>query len=317
MINNKDQQNIENILSFLTENKILFLQKDNFVLDIFLNQEQIKNNALPILQIRYVNSIKSKIGYKRFGYDGLSMKHSYEISKSQEDKGIRVLWWRDFEIDNKRKNEVIKSYILAACGKIKNRVFARDCVIREILSKQLRSFLDTNCFYGYRSATKNFGLYLKKDKGNLKKDELVMMWSIGHAFYGRTKYDLEIIRASTLLNTQVIGGASKLFNHIKNISTFKCGKNEITWNSLSFYIDYDHNNGRSLPLLGFKLLNYSGGGFININTKTGEAFNRKPTIHKQIMEMMKQGLVISTPLAGVKTFVYCKNGDYSKYGILE
>ena len=54
---------------------------------------------------------------------------------------------------------------------------------------------------------------------------------------------------------------------------------------------------------------------MNINTETGEAFNRKPAMHKQIMQMMAEGKVISTPLAGVKTFIFCRDGDYSKYGI--
>ena len=304
-----DADNIEKIIIFLNENNLIFKQTERFTFNVY---DQLNNL---ILQIRYVNSAENKIGYKKFGYDGLSAKYCFEISKSNEDNRIRVMWWRDFEIENPRKNEVIKSYILAVCGKIKNRIYARDCVIKEIPSKQLRSFLDTNCFYGYRSASKNFGLYLKKDKGQLKKDDLAMMWSIGHPFYGKSKYDLEIIRASTVLFTQVVGGSSKLFSHIKNIPVFQCGKKEIKWNSLAFYCDYDHNNGASLPLLGFKLLNYSGGGFMNINTETGEAFNRKPAMHKQIMQMMAEGKVISTPLAGVKTFIFCRDGDYSKYGI--
>ena len=306
-MNDKDTKNLSQVLHFLTSNNIPFVKKDDFIFDVFSRQVQIDNKELPTMQIRYVNSAESKIGYKRFGYDGLSMKYAYEVSKSNEDAGIRVMWWRDFEVENARKNEVIKSYILSACGKTKRKVFARDCVVKEIPSKQLRTFLETNCFYGYRSASKNFGLYLKKDKGDFKKDDLVMMWSIGHPFYGKSLYDLEVIRASTLLYTQVIGGASKLFSHIKNIPTITCGSKEITWNKLSFYVDYCHNTGKSLPLLGFKLLNYSGGGFMNLNTETGEAFNRKPAIHKKIMEMMAEGKVISTPLAGVKTYVYCKD----------
>jgi len=304
----KDRKNVQEIEEFLIENDIPYEKEDDFIFNL-LNDINV--------QIRYTNSYDLKIGYKRFGYEGVSNKYAFEISKSQEDKGIQVMWWRDFEKDNKRKNEVIKSYVLASCGKVKNRVYGRDCEVREIPSKELRLFLETNCFYGYRSASKNYGLYLKKDKGELKKDTLVMMWSLGHPFFGKKLYDLEIIRASTLLYTQVVGGASKLFSHIKDIETIRCGKEDITWNSLCFYVDYCHNTGKSLPVLGFKFWNYSGGGFMNINTETGEAFNRKPAIHKQVMEWMAQGKVISTPLAGVKTYVYCKDGDYSQYGIIE
>ena len=304
----KDKENLKEIENFLNTNNILFERESDFIFNIPVEQK---------LQIRYVNSADIKIGYKKFGYDGVSMKYAFEISKAQEAAGIRIMWWRDFEVANKRKNEVIKSYILAACGKVKNRVFARDCEVREIPTKELRDFLNKNCFYGYRSASKNFGLYLKKDKGAFKKGDLVMMWSLGHPFYGKRLYDLEIIRASTVLYTQVIGGASKLFSHIRNIPTIRCGKEDITWNSLSFYVDYCHNSGKSLPVIGFKFWNYSRGGFMNLNLETGEAFNRKPAIHKQVMQWMREGKVISTPLAGVKTYVFCKDGDYSKYNIVD
>ena len=113
----------------------------------------------------------------------------------------------------------------------------------------------------------------------------------------------------------MVGGASKLFKHICGLETILCGGREIRWNSLSFYVDLCHNSGRSLPVLGFKFWNNSGGGFMNLNLETGEAFNRKPAIHKQVMQWMAEGKVISTPLCGVRTFVFCKNGDYSGFGI--
>ncbi len=308
-MNQKDQENLKEIEEFLTSNQIEFERENETTFNIKNDQK---------MKIVYTNSHDWKIGYPKFGYTGLSMKHVYELSKAEEDKGGRIMWYHDFEMSNKRKNNVIKSYILAACGKVKNRIYARDCEVKEIPSHELRSFLDTNCFYGYRSASKNYGLYLKKDRGELKKGQLCMMWSIGHPFYGKKLYDLEIIRASTILHTQVIGGASKLFEHIKKFPVIRCGGKDIEWNSLCFYVDYDHNSGKSLPVLGFKFWNYSGGGFMNINLETGEAFNRKPAIHKQVMEWMREGKVISTPLAGVKTYIYCKNNDYSKFpGIIE
>jgi hypothetical protein len=303
-MNKKDKQRLNDIATFLQENDIGYSTTEEGIFDI----------ADKPIQVRYANSNDLKIGYKkRFGYDGVAQNYCYAISKAQEDAGVRVIWWRDFEADNVRKNNVIKSYILSSCGKVRNKIYARDTEVKEIPSKELRAFLDTNCFYGYRSASLNLGLYLKKDVGDLKEGTLVMMWSAGHAFFGKKLYDLEIIRAATLLNTQVLGGASKLFAKIKSMESIRCGKNDVAFNSLVFYVDYDHNSGNSLKTLGFKLWKYSNGGFMNINLETGEAFNRKPMMHKQIMQMMKDGKVVSTPLAGVKTFVYCKSDDYSKY----
>lgn len=297
-----DEQNIAQIRSFLEESGIPYTQQG----DVF-------SLTSTDVEVRYVNSRNLKIGYKRFGYEGVSQRYCFELSRKAEEAGRRIMWWRDFEVENPRKNSVIKSYLLAACGKTQNRVYARDCEVREIPSRELRTFLDTNCFYGYRSASLNLGLYLKKDRGGFPAGTLVMMWSVGHPFYGKSLYDLEVVRASTILNTQVVGGASKLFSYVKALETIRCGSKDVRWNSLSFYVDFDHNTGKSLPILGFKFWNYSGGGFMNLNLETGEAFNRKPMIHKQVMEWMAQGKVISVPLAGVKTYVWCKNGDYSKF----
>jgi len=33
--------------------------------------------------------------------------------------------------------------------------------------------------------------------------------------------------------------------------------------------------------------------------------------------MMAEGRVVSTPLCGVRNYVYCKDGNYSKYGIVD
>jgi len=52
---------------------------------------------------------------------------------------------------------------------------------------------------------------------------------------------------------------------------------------------------------------------MNLMVETGVAFNRKPNIHKQVMQWMAEGKVVSTSLAGVKTFIYCRDGDYSKF----
>ena len=42
----------------------------------------------------------------------------------------------------------------------------------EVSNAELKSFLKKNCFYGYRPAKVNLGLYLKKDIGELKKENL-------------------------------------------------------------------------------------------------------------------------------------------------
>lgn len=175
----QDIENVNKIRSFLNEEGIPYLE-DPEVFGLFhLNDKTT--------QVRYVDSYFHKMdNSKRFGENCKGIPHDYfiNISHNNHDNGIRTIWVFDFEMAQvntpyeyegkvitgfHRQWEVIKNTIRTACGKIHYRFFARDCEVREIPNSELRPFLNTNCFYGYRSANKNLGLYLKKDKNGFKK----------------------------------------------------------------------------------------------------------------------------------------------------
>lgn len=299
--------NLYEIQSFLFSNYIPFkINPDN---------ERIFYLKGGALELRYVDSENYKMDYtKRFGIKGIPHNYFIDITIKNREKGTRTIWIKDWEIessktitdingkelkDYRRKWNVLQSYIKTAVGQIENRIFARDCVVREVPNKELRPFLETNCFYGYRSATKNFGLYLKKDKNGIEKDTLLMIYSFGHPFYSKGLYDVEVIRVGTKLLCQVIGGASKLLKHfLVNYPTLIVGKKEVEVNKVVFIVDADHNDGRSLETLGFKFISHKGAGFMNVDTTTGEVFHRKPMQHKLIMERMAKGEVYSVANAG-------------------
>jgi len=312
----KDCENIEKISKFLNDNNISYTTSypdgDN-------KQCVFTLKDVPV-ELRYVNSYEYKMDYsKRFGIKGV--KHSYFIDISHENvkNGIRTIWIKDFEInecsdvkdvngniikDYHRKWEVLKSYIKTAVGKIDNRLYARDCEVRLVPNKELRPFLELNCFYGYRPANKNLGLYLKKDKGPFKQGTLVYVYTFGSPFYNHNKPgQIEIIRVATLLNTQVIGAASKCIKYfLENYPVVKIGSRDVEVKSLLFYVDADHNSAKSMETLGFEFVSWKGNGFINVYADTGKTFQRKPLIHKQIMQMMAEGKVYSVANAG--TIVY-------------
>ena len=277
----------------------------------------INNN---LIEIHYVDSFDHKMDYeKRFGIKGIPHDYFINISHLNAKNNIRTIWIKDFEInDNKtikgmsnetipsyhRKWEVLKSYIRTAVGKIQNRIYARDCEAKEVTNSQLRPFLELNCFYGYRSANKNIGLYLKKDKCGFTKGTLLYVYTFGCAFYNHNKPgQLEVIRVATLLNTQVIGGASKSLKYfLTNYPIVSVGKNTFEVKSLLFYVDADHNTSQSMETLGFNFVSWKGNGFMNVDIETGETFQRKPMIHKQVMKWMAEGRVYSVSNAG--TIVY-------------
>ena len=310
-----DTENIAYIRNFLESNQIAYSEDEVGVFDF------VSGSGRPV-QIRYASE-DLKIVSKRFNIPGVPMDYCYKITREQEAGGVRVIWWKSFELEDRfgasstRKRNVVQSYILSAAGKVGTKFYARETEIREITNTQARPFLDANSFYGYRSASFTLGLFNKKPSGDIPAGTLLMVLSLGHPYYGKDLYDLEVLRSSTLLNVQVVGGASKLMKHCFAPETIKIAGEDLKWNSVVFYVDSCHNDGASLPSLGFKFWKDSGGGLMNIDLVKGETFNRRPAQHKQIMAMMAEGRVVAAPLCGVRNYIFCKDGNYTKYGIVD
>lgn len=318
------------------------IQKEIVLLTpIFSFEDHNKNKV----EIRYIESKNFRLDYhKRWGDDfwGIPRKYFAEISQKKQKENIRVIWIKDYEMNEHadvlgpdnilrknyhRKWEVLKSYILTSAGKVQNRIYARDCEVRVVTTtgpkNEATPFLETYCFYGNRNASVTLGLYLKKDKGTFKKDTLLFLTSFGLNFYGnKNKNDenvtTEVIRVGTICNTQVIGGASKILKHFilnyPNITVNRKGiKVDIPVNKIVFYVDADHNDGRSMKSVGYTFESWDPtGGFHNfsindinipgLKVSGGNVFHRKPLLHKEIMQLMQNGDVISIGHAG--TIVY-------------
>lgn len=346
-LSKNDEDNVNNILSFLEENKIEY-STDEFITKVHTQDgyeytlyEPIFNLKSGELQLRYVNSQMHKLDYsKRFGEAQRGVGKSFfgNLSITNKDNGIRTIWIKDYEItecsdivdvdtneiikDYHRKWEVIKNYISSAVGIIQHRIYARDCEIKIVPSKApnnvAKKFLQKYCFYGDRPATVSLGLYLKKDKCGLKAGTLLMMDTFGHNFYGNKGKEtptVEVIRVATKIGVQVLGGSSKLLRYfLENYpSLHNSTKNEdYVVDRVVFYVDADHNDGKSLVTLGYDYVGWDTAGFHNFATadinipklkvSKGQIFQRKPMIHKTIMEYMGKGDIVSIGTSG--TIVY-------------
>lgn len=260
------------------------------------------------LEIRYVDSLNHKSLHKKFGIDGVHKKYFHNITKEKMAIGVRVIWIKDFEMEEqtdgyRRKWEVLKSYIRAAVGKIDYKINVRDCEIREISNADAKDFLDKNSFYGYRRANVTLGLFLKKDKYNLKKGECVYIQSFGHPYFGKSKYDVEIIRLSSKTNVIVRGAQSKLLKHfLINYPVLNMGGKSVEVNEIVFIVDSDHNSNAGVEALGFEFVGFKDPGFMNYWVDTGEVKHREPSRHKFIMEQMAIGKVFAIPNAGCAIF---------------
>lgn len=294
-----DLRIISEIQSFLDENDIEYT-KENGNFCLYSGNPDGKRSY----EICYVPSRLYPISYPKFGIEGYGMDYFFKESyKAEHENNSFKCWVKDYEWNDDRKREVLKSYFLYAAGKVKEKYYARECEVREVSTKEGRQFESENCFYGKRGASLSLGLYTKKEKNGVPKGTLIMIYTFGKNFFGKDD-SIEILRVGTKKFAHVTGGASKLLKHfINNYKTLRIGKNDVPVEKLKFYSDYDHNMGGSMESLGFEFVNYSKGGFMNYWLETGEVKGRQPAKHKWVMEQMKEGKVLAIPNAGVKTFV--------------
>ena len=313
--------NIENkndiIQNFYNDKTVLFSTND--ILN-YLGINQIKNEIIELLtsyQIEF-NEHDDKIEINNliiyplsdltsFYNNKLNKNYFNKLSIQADKENKRIIWIKPFEWFDMNKKEILKSFILSACGKIINRIYARDCYVKVINNKDVKSFLNRTSMYGYRSSSVVLGLFTKKNIGTVLKDTMVMCYTFGKAFYGKGKYDIEVLRASSELYTQVIGGASKLWKYfLNNFDIITINNKKIKWNTCCYYVDFDHNNGKSMQHLGFEFSHYTDAGFHNVYEGGVKKINRIPSKHKQFSEMLKNGIINVVYNAGTKVYLYTK-----------
>jgi len=128
--------------------------------------------------------------------------------------------------------------ILNKLGKTNTKIYARKCEIKEITNNNLiREFLDKNHIQGFVGSSVKLGLYFN--------DELVSLMTFGKNRLGIgkiQKYDFELLRFCNKLNTNVIGGASKLFKFFTN---------NYNPNKIVSYADRSYSNGKLYEKLNF------------------------------------------------------------------
>lgn len=130
----------------------------------------------------------------------------YHIDKTNffKEKGVQVI--HIFESEWKLKQDIIESIILSKIGKIKEKIYARKCDIKEIPFKQKKEFLEKNHIQGVCNSFLNIGLYYNA--------ELVSLMTFSKSRYNKN-YDYELVRFCNKINTTVVGGFSKLLKHFE------------------------------------------------------------------------------------------------------
>lgn len=274
------------ITNWLKTEEIIY-DEMNIITDIdssIIKSININNKLLIIVIDDYAIFNKSKLG----------KDIATKIHKKYQDIGFRVIWCKKFEWENPNKQTVLKSLILHALGKTKQKIFARKTIAEVIDNKKLKDFFNNSSFYGFRSAETAVCL---KDK---ETGEILEAMSFGHPYYGKNKYGkncVECIRSASKPFNMVVGGMSKLMNFY--LETFGH-----TFDSIVYYIDDAHYQNNSMGFLGFEFSHFSANGVHNVWNETGSQFMRTPALHKEIKFLQSKNEIFAIPDVGNTIFIY-------------
>ena len=178
-----------------------------------------------------------KIGFEFNGIYWHSDKYkdkSYHLDKTKyfKERGIRIIhiWEDDWTLNL----DIVNSQVCNWLGKTTNRIFARKCKVIEL--KSVSNFLNSNHIQGVDQSSLKLGLF--------KDDELISVMTFNNT-EGRKKMEIggwNLSRFCNKLDTNVVGGASKLLSHfIKNYKP----------NRIISYADKDWSQGDLYNKLGF------------------------------------------------------------------
>ena len=184
----------------------------------------------------YIPKMKLAIEYNGlYWHDENHVDRNYHLTKTNmcNEKGIDLI--HVFEDDWLYKKEIVKSMIASRLGVYKEKIFARKCQIKEIEKDQAKIFFDENHLQGFAYGD----LYL----GLMFNDELIQCICINKK--GWHDGNVELTRMVTKLNTQVVGGFSKLMKHISDYIEYK---------SITSYVYKAWFNGKGYIESGFKIV---------------------------------------------------------------
>lgn len=238
---------------------------------------------------------------------------AYDRWKLYHDSGIRCVFIYPPDFSNPHKINIYKNILLYHCGLAK-RVYARNTELKVYPAVKMKQFFEENNIAGYRGAKL---AYVLEDKVT---HEPLMSYLIGHAYFGKGKYDYEIARGACKMGISVAGGASKLWKHIIQDNpdirsiVYYCDRRQYDQRSITHLMDSTAMSG-----LGHVYMFNGGKSFVNywINDtycdgrlwhRAGEFKNREPSKHSAVMEAIRNGDCISVYNPGSFVNIFVRTG---------
>jgi hypothetical protein len=166
---------------------------------------------------------------------GKDSKYHLNKTKLCEEKNIQLI--HIFDDEWRTKQDIVKSRLKNLLGLSENKIYARNCIIKEIDSKLSKQFQEENHIQG--------GIYSKVNLGLFYNNELVSLMTFSKPRFDK-KHDWELVRFCNKLNYNVVGAASKLLKYFernynpKNIVSYadRCWSKGNLYIKLGFELDH-------------------------------------------------------------------------------
>lgn len=216
-----------------TENSLLEYIVENYNGKIISNDRNILDGKEIDIYLPELNLAFEFNGL--YWHSELHRNKNYHLDKTVKclDLGIQLI--HIYEDDWLNKQHIVKSRLLNLLNKSK-RIFARQCIIKEVTSLESNNFLINNHIQGKVNSKISYGLYYN--------NELVSLMTFGINRF-RKDNTIELLRFCNKLNLTVIGGASRLF-----VNAMKYNN----WKEVISYADRSWSTGGLYKKLGFNLV---------------------------------------------------------------
>ena len=192
-----------------------------------------------------------------YWHSNLFVNKNYHLDKTVkcQEKNIRLL--HIYEGTWERKKDIYKSVIASALGIYNQKIYARNCMVRNLSYLEYKHFLEENHIQDGVTSSIRLGLFYEK--------ELVSAIGFGKSRFKKDEYELH--RFCTKLNTQVIGGFSKLIKH-SGVKEFIS------------YVDRALFTGEGYLKIGFKLLGYTNPSYYYYTIKNYQNLENRMKFQK-------------------------------------
>jgi len=211
----------------------------------FLDNKNLKyvSNFRGFKDVKEVDIInhEMKIGIELNGlywHSDLHKDKNYHLKKTEVMNKLGYRLIHVFEDEWLEKRSICESIISNAFNKTEDKVYARNCTIKSVNLTDAKTFLIHNHIQGNCISKYRYGLY--------HNEQLIMLATFGkHRISLGSKAvdgEYELLRMCSLLNTNIVGGASKLFKYFID---------NHTPNKITSYCDRRYGTGTMYRKLGF------------------------------------------------------------------